>query len=693
MINNNHKKIISLCFLFFFVGCSSTEDKQSEVDNTLTVDKSFLKGTNSTFRQSDVAQNNIHRTGESSLEVLPPLNRSDVFFKSSQLAVNFSDTALVSVAANDMPLALFIQYVYSDLLKVNYLLSPDARNVQQKVTLNLKDNISQRKLFTIAETVLAERGLRLKYNDNVYLISKIKQNSKSATQVGMGRTSDTIPQGNRKILQVVPILYGIKVSIKNTIEQLADVAITIDVKQSALFISGDYSNVVRALELVQLLDSPANRGRHIGVVKLIYSSPDIYLQQLSTLLENEGVPNSINTPGNNNLVFVPLPQIGAVAIFSATKELLDRVTFWTKILDKPSEGDVKQYFVFHPQFARAQDIGESLTPLISAKTNAVAAKITTTANANQKDSQGNRSGQLSKSSRKTGAANNELAFVVDERSNALIFYTTGTEYRNIIPLINRLDVLPKQVMLDIVVAEVLLTDNFKFGVKWAIENNSLTGGTLGAVSAAEGGFSFILNNSQGETMQAAFSQDDTNVKILSNPSILVRDGVTATLDIGTDIAIVDSTTEGFEDTSRVTTSNSYRKTGIRISVTPTINAKGVVIMDIEESISNEVESTATAGGNPNIFERNLVTAVVAESGQTIILGGLIDEKTTIIENKVPGLGDLPLLGHLFKSQSDKTTKTELVLMVTPKVISRADQWGSIMSSFEQKLDKLKIITE
>jgi len=700
MISKTLNKSTSLLLLLIVSACSSTSNDENATIGGLKVGKSYLAGKDYDESKSDEAKsnNNNATTNQSSFSRLPSLHREDVTFQSEQLAKNFSDTNLVNVTANEMPVKDFIHYIYGELLGVNYLLTPNMGQINQPITLNLKENISQRRLYLLAESILAERGLRLKHNDNIYLISKVNKDSKSSTVVGMGRTVDSIPSGNQRILQVVPVLYGIKTSLKNTIEQLADVSVTIDVKQSALFVTGDHANVTRALELVQLLDSPANRGRYVGIVKLVFSSAELYLQQLSVLLENEGIPNSINTPANKNLVFVPLPQIGAVAVFAANKSLFERVEFWTKQIDKPSEGDVKQYFVFHPKYARAQDIGDSLSPLISAKSKVNAAKTSNVALSNQQD-RNNSSGQLAKVNRKTGASNNELTFVVDQRSNALVFYTTGTEYKNIIPLINRLDVLPKQVMLDIMVAEVTLTDNFKFGVKWAIENGLGVSDAIGSTIKSgfdkadifENGFGMVYDSGKGETITATLLKQDDNIKILSNPSILVRDGVTATLDIGTDIAIVGSTTEGFDQSDRITTTSSYRKTGISLSVTPTINAQGVVIMDIMESISNEANTEATgASGNPNIYERSLTTAVVAESGQTIILGGLIDEKQTIGETKVPGFGDIPVIGNLFKSKADEVTRTELVLMVTPKVINRTDQWGGILSSFEKKLTNLVI---
>lgn len=683
--------LVSICLLTVLNGCASNGDKPENEVHSL--ERSYLKESGEEpFLNSDAANETVEKSNTRQFSSLRAMNRGTVQFESEEMSNLFPDEEVASVKANKMPLADFIHYTFGELLETNYVLAPNIAGSKEVVTLNLNKAVSKKELFQLTEQIFAQRNIQLKHENNTFMLNKLDPKSKSSTVVSMGREVSSVERG-RSILHVMPILYGIKTSLKNTVQDLADVKVILDVKQSALFIRGSYTNVTRAVELIQLLDSPANRGRHVGLVKLVYSSPDIYLQQLQALLDTEGIPNSINDPQNNNLVFVPLMQIGAVAVFSATKELMDRVRFWTKTLDKPPQGDVKRYYVYHPKYARAADIGESLTPLISARTQAIKSANSQLA-ASTADSSGKSTSNLVKAKKVTGASNAELTFVVDERSNALIFYTTGTEYRNIIPLVNRLDVLPKQVMLDIVVAEVTLTDDFKYGVKWALENGRFNGGTIGDVSASDGGFSFSLTNGFSDSVSAAFSQGNTNVKILSNPSILVRDGVTASLEVGEQISVTDSVTEGFSEDDRQTTSTSYRQTGIKVSVTPTINAQGVVIMDISESISNEVESSASGStGNPNIYERNLATAVVAESGQTIILGGLIDENKSVVDNKIPLLGDIPGLGNLFKSKSDSFSKTELVLLVTPKVISRSEQWGGIMSSFQQSLSGLNIINE
>lgn len=696
--NNTYQNIIvTLASTAFFClsGCASL-DRDREYDENyksateqqakLRVEKSFLTNEEG---QSDLTESiddpeQAALSSDAGFSKLKSMERDGVTFKSNQMEGAFSTTKKVRVSANNMPLDDYLHYVFGELLNVNYLLTPEISKINAPVTLSIAEELSQRQLFRLSQTVLLDRGVSIKFNGEVYLIAKLDAKSKLSTEVGIGRTADTIPTASDNILQVVPILYGIKSTLKTTVEELSNVSVTLDARQGTLFVRGDKANVERALELVQLLDSPANRGRNIGLVKLTFSSIDLYMQQISLLLENEGIPNSIADPGTNNLVFVPLYQIGAVAIFSASEELLRRVEFWTKTLDQPSEGDVKQYYVFHPKYARATDIGSSLTPLV---TGGRSSKVKDAAKVNQADKSGPSTNQLSQSERSTGASSDELTFVVDERTNALIFYTTGTNYKNILPLVHKLDVLPKQVMLQLTIAEVTLTDEFKFGVDFALSDGKFDfSSSFGATDIGGGVLKWA---SGGNLVNAQAFKSNKLVNVLSNPSILVRDGVAASILVGTDIPVLGSTSTG-SGGDILTQSVSYRKTGISVNVTPTINAQGVVIMSITQTNSNQVDDELGAQGNPLIFERSLTTEVVAESGQTIIMGGLISENVSDNERGLPGLRDIPVLGALFGSITKSKVKTELVIMVTPRVISRSDQWRGIMDAFKNSVETLHI---
>jgi general secretion pathway protein D len=675
---------IVMSMAVFLAGCAATDDG----DRRANLRDSYLKGDENEYLSSDQADTQDVLRTETGFSVLDTMNRGTVSFSENELARSFSAEKFYQVAAKDMPIEDFLHYSLGELLGVNYLLTPQVRNIKDNVTLNISDRVSARRLFQLVEQLLEERNLMISLTNDVYVIAKRDSKSKPTTQVGVGRDVSDVPASSGEIMQIVPILYGVKTNLKNTVEQLTDIQITIDVKQSALFVKGTRANIVRALELIQLLDSPATRGRHVGLVQLAFIDAGLYLDQISVLLENEGIPNSINSPENNNLVFVPLYQIGAVAIFAATEELLNRVKFWTRTLDKPSEGDVKQYYVYYPKYARATDIGTSLKPLMDASYSADRSASQAARN-NRDDSEGPTSGQLTETSRSVGAKNDKMTFVVDERSNALVFYSTGTDYKNIVPLIQKLDVLPKQVLLEVVIVEVLLTDSFRYGVEWALQEGDVNVGTDGAFDVADIGGLSIFSGGTGDMIRARFFADKQNVNILSRPSVLVRDGVTANIDVGASISVQGAVTTN-PDGNAISTSREYLKTGIKVSVTPTVNAQGVVIMTIDQSLSNEVEGSGGAGGNPNIFERNLSTEVVAESGQTIMLAGLIDEQQSEGANKVPGLGDLPLVGGLFKSKTQSNTKKELVLMITPKVINRSEQWGDIMSKFREGLSGIDI---
>jgi general secretion pathway protein D len=275
--------------------------------------------------------------------------------------------------------------------------------------------------------------------------------------------------------------------------------------------------------------------------------------------------------------------------------------------------------------------------------------------------------------------------VVDERANALVFYTSGSEYQALLPLLTKLDTLPKQVSMDIVIAEVTLKDEFKFGVEWALSRSEVNLTTQGAFGATTvGGLGLIINGAEGP-LTGSFLSSNSLVKVLSSPTIIARDGVAANINVGSEISVVGQTTQDPINGDRQTTSSEYRKTGIDVTVTPTVNAEGIVVMEVSMSISNSVPSSSGASGNPDIFSREISTEVVAESGNTVLLGGLISESFSTGGDGVPGLSRIPLLGNLFKADSDSTDRTELIMLVTPKVLDSAQRWNSVKEDFKQSL--------
>jgi general secretion pathway protein D len=199
----------------------------------------------------------------------------------------------------------------------------------------------------------------------------------------------------------------------------------------------------------------------------------------------------------------------------------------------------------------------------------------------------------------------------------------------------------------------------------------------------------LINGKEGP-LQANFLSTNSLVKIISNPSMMVRDGVGASINVGSNVSVVGQTTQDPINGDRQTSNAEYRKTGIAVNVKPTINADGVVILEINQVISNSVPGTSGAGGNPDIFERSLSTEVVAQSGQTVLLAGLISENSSSGGSGAPGLSKIPLFGNLFKSKAASSDRTELVMLITARVVEDTAAWDSIIGEFTKGLEYLEL---
>lgn len=670
----NKQFTLSLLSCFILAGCAT----ESATKN-YKLNDSYLRG--DVIVQAEQQQITAEQTtadgSEPFIRVPSLVSATQGFTSDSAIADRFSKVETLTIAAENMPLLDFLHYTFGELLKTNYIIGEGLAGLPA-ITLNIQEKISPQKLFSLAEQLLLERGVGIKRQNELLYISRLPSTGNQITAVGYGRTIDTVPNA-LNIQQIVPLRFLINNNALSTIRDITNVKTGLDVAQGLIFITGERMQVIRALELLDILDAPGSRSRNISFLKLTYINADSFITSISDILANEGIMGRGNNQ-DNRVSFVSLPQIGAVAVFASEADFLNRVEFWAKQLDKPSKGSDQQYFIYAPRYARASDLGQSMTTLISGR-------AAPQRNAAQNDSE-QRSAQIENRTAQTAtsAENDTMRMVVDERSNTLIFYASGTDYQAMLPLIQRLDVMPKQVMLELTIAEVTLTDEFRFGVDAAFSSGKFS---LSNSFGAEDIGGAVLNWASGvNSISAQAFETNRLVNVLSKPTLLVRDGVNANINVGTQIPVVGKTTT--DPVNGTTRSVDYRFAGIDVSVTPTINAQGVVIMTITQSNSNEVPGGSSVEGNPQVFERSIQTEVVAESGQTIVLGGLISENRTSNSDGLPGLHRIPFLGALFGTKSRDNTKTELVIMVTPRVINRADEWDDIKRQLTGGLEFLQL---
>jgi len=678
------KSLILILASLTAVGCASTvtEPGSAVEAGKLGIKSSYLEQADPVafVENAEVTS----QSGKSAEFLRLNRNKSTGLKLEIDLSDKFGSEKNYQISVNELPMNDFVHYVLGNLLKVSYLIEPKVKTNITPVTLELKEKVTAQRLFQLVQQVLVQNNVSITLNDDVFFVYPLtSQNDKSNMAFGFGAKHKDVPNVSSNIIQLVPVKYGTSTGLRSTVASLVNATVAIDPDQGLISLQGKREQILRALSLIELLDSQAIHDKSIALLGFEYIDSETYIEKISQLLVKEGISIGGNRGVSSSVDFIPLEHLGKVVVFASADEIIDRVEFWTEQLDKPATGAEQSFYVYHPKYARASDLGQSLGPLLKSDYSPV-----------------NRTENVSSSadSRQTNKANSQtktveaihgdnLRLVVDERANALIFYSSGKQYQELQPIIRKLDIMPKQVMLEVVIAEVKLTGSFAKGVSFALKNRP-SGNRVETFSFnSEDGFGYSIVGLDGN-INVNLNEKDGLVNVLSRPTLLVRDGVAATISVGDDIPTVGSTTSD-PDGERQTTSVQYRKTGVDLAVTPTINAQGTVIMTIEQSISSVAEDGLTVQGSPSVFERSISTEVVAADGQSVLLGGLISENKTTNAAQVPVLGSIPVLGHLFRSDSESTDKTEMVVLVTPKIVSNADEWQRIQKSFMKGLENIK----
>ncbi|MCK5717904.1 MAG: type II secretion system protein GspD, partial [Thiomargarita sp.] len=277
--------------------------------------------------------------------------------------------------------------------------------------------------------------------------------------------------------------------------------------------------------------------------------------------------------------------------------------------------------------------------------------------------------------------------VADESSNSLLIRATPRDYRQLLKTISLLDQVPKEVMINVVIAEVTLTESTKFGIDWqSFFRGSKAGQTdtyLQTNFNVSNSTGLVLNHVEGNLNLILNMMDATgDVSILSRPSLLVRNNEEASINVGANEPFVtgetSSTTSEF-----VTTNVQYKDTGISVKVTPRINDDGIINLDIFQELSQLGETRADL---QSFLTRKIETSVVVRDKSAIVIGGLIEKRQNNSENGIPFLKDIPIFGKLFASTEMVETRTELVLIIVPEIVNPEADNSPLVRKFKQRMN-------
>ena len=533
------------------------------------------------------------------------------------------------------------------MLGVNYILSP---NVSGKVTIHSHKKIAMNDLFPVFQTILDINGLTAVRDGAVYKIVPLDQAKQQPLSVQSGKEVK-MQTDSSFVTQVIPLEYlkasDVVTITRNLMPRGADLIVY--EPSNILIVTAPPSGLVKFMKIVEALDIPSTERE--AVKAFVYYVENGEAKKLAEILKS---------------------------LYVEKKGTVKRQT--PAPLKPPSP-------------APTAPIPHTAIPFADAL---------------------------------SGEVEGEVIITPYEDINAIIIKASPQSYLTILEILKKLDIPTKQVLIEVLIAEVSLTDKTQFGIEWmlrgalSIEGKHhplVTGFTSEAqpgtiapkIDSITGLVTSILTTPAAGTAFAAIIKPDKygavlnafaglgKLNVLSSPHILAMDNKEAKIEIGDEIPIA----TGFQQqpsTSTTTGTTSfvaagqiqYRTTGILLTVTPHISEKNMVKLKISQEISSRGVDISLAGiTSPSFTKRKAETIGAVLSGHTLIIGGLISEQQNKSKEGIPFLSRLPLIGPLFGVTTDEVKKTELVIMVTPHVISSPEEADSITKEFQNKVKTIK----
>jgi general secretion pathway protein D len=411
-----------------------------------------------------------------------------------------------------------------------------------------------------------------------------------------------------------------------------------------------------------------------------------------------GASMSPSFPLFGALRVVPLERLNSVLVVTPRAAYIDEAKAWLDKIDRPgASASEPQLFVFPVQNGSAAHLANVLSGLFGTGTSqnpatpnsGVAPALAQGAGVMGGNAAGG-GGAGAALNPNAGRSNVQgagittvnfasgLRVMADGINNAVLIYGTAAEYAKVEATLKRLDVPPSQVLIEASIVEVTLNDDLQYGLQWAFSEQKDGGIGRGVLSRAAGaalgstpaGFSYTWATSSGDVRAVLNALADKSlVKVISSPSLMVMDNHTASIAVGTQQPVQSGQT--VTTGGNISSNIQYKDTGVNLSVTPSVNSGNMVSMQLNQSVT-DVGSIDAATGQRSFLQRQIGSKVAVRSGETIVLGGLIRDNSTVGRTGIPFLSDIPILGNLFGTSSKNSGRTELLVMITPRVV-RSDQ--------------------
>ena len=619
----------------------------------------------------------------------------DIGATSGEARFNFEGESLHAV----------VKAILGDMLGQNYTIAP---NVQGTVTYSTPKPVSSAQAVSVLEMILGWNNARMIYGDGRYSI--VPADQALATGVVTPRVGS--PANARGFeSRVVPLRYISAEEMKKLLTPYArpNAIVTVDSGRNLLTIAGTRAELESYLRTIEIFDVDWMSSMSVGVYPLQSSKSTKVVQDLEKVFGEAS-----KSPVAGMFRFMPLEGANAVLAITSQADYLDDIEQWIERIDGAGEG-VKLYS-YELKYITAKDLGARLSEVFGGGGNRGGGNdgggyslipggqgsiIGPGGGDGGKDGgdlsgSGSGGGGLGGGSLSLNAARggngsvvievggDKVAVSAIEENNTLLVRATGSAWRSILDVIEKLDVLPLQVHIESQVAEVTLSGELAYGVNWFLENATTENGlpdvstpnglipskwsTLGAsIGGASGpGLAWTLIKNDAAAVITALDRV-TDVRLLQTGSVLAKNNSEATLNVGSRIPITTVSINPILGSNNTTSSVQYLDTGVILKVRPRVTKDGTVFLDIVQEVSSP-GSDADANGNVRINTRRLKTEAIANSGDTVLLAGLIQDGTTRGSSGLPGLSRIPVIGGLFGRQSSNQNRTEVVVLLTATIV-------------------------
>ena len=621
----------------------------------------------------------------------------------------------VALVMDGVPLAAFINVLFGTELGFALEIEQSVRARMDLVSLRLTEPTSPEKAYSVGVEVLKNYGVQVQELGGVLRFFPTPTAGYGTPQIVAARSRAEVPASQRPVFVAMPLEAStpgqITAIVRNVFGTQSSVTLTELPEAGAVLIGGPPDAVQAAMEAIEALDRASLRNKQSLRINPLYLSAEVLARELRDVLSGQGYSVRTGQGTEGVVTFIPVASANALIVFSESEPAMQAVREWTERLDQPSDenaGDGGVY-IYSARYTTVESLLPVLEALIGGKASSSASRASPSgAGTQQQASQGGDLGappQGSARNSNSGASSGskgvsviggvDQQLAVDPIRNVIVFQGDAQRWRAIQGVLVRLDQPARQVVIEVTVAEVTLTDEFSHGIEWALRNigvNGVSGPVTALKGDGKGGGGLVwraLSSSGQVSALVNLFGKDSRVQILSTPRLMVKSGEHASIDVGTEVPIITQQATAADlpqngNSASILQQVQYRKTGVLLDLDAVVHSGQRVDLKLSQEVSEAAPTDSSDISSPSIFSRKLTTSLSLQDGESMLLGGLISSSRSDTKTKVPLLGDIPAVGRLFQNRNRTGVRTEMLMLITPYVVEDASQARAITDAIRNR---------